>query len=88
MQNDENDQTNHRAQARRLESEMFSLQADRSRLVRKRDESVDQVRRLIHQQATIRVDLDAAELDRVSAEKEVTLIEDEIARAKKKLNAL
>ncbi len=75
-------------QSRRLQTEMFSLEADQNRLIRKHDELVAELRRLQMELSRLKEDIENKSLLERSLAREVTLGQEAIARVKKQLHTL
>lgn len=75
-------------QSRRLQTEMFSLEADQNRLIRKHNELVAELRRLQMELSRLKEDIENKSLLERSLAREVTLGQEAIARVKKQLHTL
>lgn len=76
------------AESRRLQLEMFSLENDRSRLLRKRDEVALRVKQVKGDIIRSQGDLQLEETALASLDHEIALLTEEVSRQKKKMNAV
>ncbi len=76
------------AQSRRLQLEMFTLENNRSRLLRKREEVALRVKHMKGEIARLQEDLRSEEFSLDSMDHEIALLGEEINRQKKKMNAV
>lgn len=76
------------AESRRLQLEMFSLENDRSRQLRKREEVALRVKHIKGEVARLQGDLQAEESALATLDHEIALIGEEISHQKKKMNAV
>lgn len=78
----------HQKDFRRSQSAMFSLESDKSRLTRKKNDLVDEVHHLKGEHARLAMSLKEKDAALRSIEREIELVDEELARAKKHMDAL
>lgn len=78
----------HQEQSRRLQSEMFDLQSDQSRLTRKHDDLIAEIRRLKMEFSHLKEDIEKKSALESSYGREIELGKESITRIKKQLNAM
>ena len=82
------DEAQKRTERRRLESEMFMLESDRDRHVRRRDEILIDIKRLKSEISRLEASLKDKEAEAIAAEHEVNLTDAELMKVKRKMNSL
>lgn len=88
MDETESQKQERQAMMRRLQSELFVLESDQSRLSRKHELIVIEVKRIKSEIAHLEAELHNQEALLVESERKKALMEEEIRHHKKKMNAL
>lgn len=77
-----------RAQKRRLESELFSLEGDLSRATQKHSQLLDELKRLKTMISRFEAEKQVQEQAIIHAEREMATLKSEVDQLKKKMNSL
>lgn len=82
------EQTRRQTEIRRSQSEMFGLQSDKSRLKRKQDDLIAEIRRTRTEASHLQADLEEKEAALRSLTREIELADESMTRTKKHIDTL
>lgn len=88
MQNNEDEETHQQTERRKSQFTSFSLQADKKKLERRHADLQTEVRQIQLEIAHLKANLESKEIILRSSERNIEMIDEEIAREKKHMNSI